>query len=335
MDIDLRHLRHARALAEHGHFGRAARSLGLTQPALSRSIAELERQAGTQLFDRRHSGIEPTDMGRLLLDRAAELLTRAVDLGREMASLQGRGAGALRVGAGTYPAAMVVGDALGALLRLHPDVEVRVVEDNVFNLVPLLRRRELDLVIGDVVAVAGDGEVQITPLASRQGYFVCRSGHPLLNVTPLRLVDILAVPLILASRNVSRRLAPFIAKARQSGSQVSSAPAVTCDSLEMMKTIAAVSDGVAILPLNFIATELAAGTLAVLPVVEPSVRVDFGIFRLTNRTPPPSAEAFMAFLTDADAAVTRQMAAIEKKLFGRPRQPRRPAARPGRPRRAT
>ncbi len=74
MDFDLRLLRHARALAEEGSFGRAARALHLTQPALSRSIQELERRTGIQLFDRNKGGVEPTDLGRVFLVHARELL---------------------------------------------------------------------------------------------------------------------------------------------------------------------------------------------------------------------------------------------------------------------
>lgn len=314
MEVDLRHLRHARALAEHRHFGRAARALKLTQPALSRSIAQLERLAGVRLFDRGPGGIEPTDMGRLLLDRATELLARATDLGREMASLQGHGAGALRVGAGTYPAGMVAGDALAALVRLRPEVQVQVVVDNVFGLVPLLRRRELDVVIGDVAAIAGDPEFHVTPLEPRQGYFVCRTGHPLLSATTPAMADILAYPVISSARNVARRLAPAVARLRQAGHAVAAAPTVTCESLEMMKTIAAGSDGVAILPLNVIARELEAGTLAVLPVADPALQADFGLFRLAQRTPPPSAGDFTRLLLEADARVSQTCSRLEQKL---------------------
>lgn len=325
MNLDLRHLRHACALAEHRHFGRAARSLRLTQPALSRSIAALEHQLGVRLFDRGPGGIEPTDMGRLLLDRAAELLTRAADLGQEMKSLQDRGAGTLRVGAGTYPAGMVVGDAVAALIRLRPDVQVRVTIESVLTLVPLLRRRELDVVIGDVTAVAGDAEIQITALATRQGYFVCRAGHALLALAAPAIGDILAYPVISSARNIVRRLAPAVATTRQAGKPVAAAPAVACESLEMMKVIAAGSDAVAILPLSVVARELEEGTLAALSLVEPSVRVEFGLIRLANRTPPPSAGDFTSLMLEADAGVTRVTAALEQSLFGR-----RTAGRPGR-----
>jgi len=315
MDIDLRHLRHARALADHGHFGRAARALGLTQPALSRSISELERRVGTSLFDRNPAGVEPTDMGSLLLQRADELLARATDLGREIESLQGRGAGALRIGAGTYPAEMLVGDALAALLNHRPDVQVRVIVDNVVSLVPLLRRRELDVVVGDATEFADEPEFHITPLSPRQGYFACRAGHPLLRELSVSLRDVVKFPLVFTSRLTPRLLGPIIGAARQSGATDSpSAPSVTCESLPMMKRIVAGSDAITILPLAEVNRRSMPGKLEVLPLVEPWLRATFAVIRLARRTPPPSTEVFMKLLVQADAELTRATAAAEEKL---------------------
>ena len=84
MDFDLRLLRHARALGEERNFARAARTLRLTQPALSRSIQDLERRTGIKLFDRNKGRVEPTDLGRIFLAHARELMGRAEALDREV-----------------------------------------------------------------------------------------------------------------------------------------------------------------------------------------------------------------------------------------------------------
>ena len=316
MNIDLRHLRHARALAEHRNFGRAARALRLTQPALSRSIAQLENLVGARLFERNSTGIELTDTGSLLLDRAVELLARADDLGREMASLQGRGAGVLRIGAGTYPAEILVGHALAALLQRLPDVQARIEVENVVQLIPLLRRRDLDLVIGDATQLADDPEFIITALTPRQGYFVCRAGHPLLKQSRLTLEDVMAFPLVFTGRLPPRLLGPIVAASRRpdrTGDR-RSLPSVTCESLAMMKTIVAASDAVAILPLGAIGPEVGSDSLAVLPLVEPWLYGNFSIIRLARRTAPPSSEAFIQLLLEADAELTRVTEEVHRKV---------------------
>lgn len=336
MTIELRLLRHARALAEHRNFGRAARTLRITQPALSRSIAQLERQVGTRLFDRTATGVEPTAMVSLLLDRAVELLARSDDLGREMAVLQGRGTGSLRVGAGTYPAGILVANALAALLKADPAVEVRVTVENVASLVPLLRRRELDLVVGDATAFEDDPEFQLTPLATRQGYFVCRTGHPLLQHPSPQLADVVGYPLVSTARLTPRLLAPLMAASRrhEGRPEQRSVPAVTCESLAMMKAIVAGSDAIAILPLGAIATEAASGALGVLPLVEPWLHARFAVIRLARRTPPPASEAFVRLLVETDQELTRITEGVEAQIARKPRrsyrqrQPRAPASRP-------
>jgi len=319
MDIDLRHLRHARALAEHRHFGRAARSLRLTQPALSRSIARLEQQAGTRLFERGSTGVEPTDAGHLLLERAIELLASAANLGREIESVKGLGLGELHVGAGTYPAELLVGPAMGALLRQYPAVRARIVVDNVLNLIPLLRRRDLDIVIGDASQLARDSEFQITPLAPRQGYFIGRSGHPLLERAALTLATILEFPLVTTSRLTPRLLAPLARAAGGSGTSAEasprSVPAIACESLSMMKSIVTSSNAIGILPLGVVVPEVTAGTLVVMPVVEPWLHGNFALVRLARRALPLAGEKFWQLLLEADAELTVVTQKAERTLL--------------------
>ncbi len=90
--MELRHLRYFVRVAELEHFGRAATKLNVSQPALSQQIAELEREIGVALFERRPRGVLLSDAGRLMLTRAREILaavdtavedTRDVGLGRK------------------------------------------------------------------------------------------------------------------------------------------------------------------------------------------------------------------------------------------------------------
>ena len=73
MPLELRHMRHVIALAEHGSFARAATALGLSQSALSRSIQSVEREVGSSLFVRTANGVEPTDSGRVFVARIRQI----------------------------------------------------------------------------------------------------------------------------------------------------------------------------------------------------------------------------------------------------------------------
>lgn len=87
--LDLRLLHQAVALARHRNFARAAESLRLTQPALSRSIAGLEAGLGEKLFNRTQQGVEPTAFGQMLLSRAQTLLEGATELERDFQLMRG------------------------------------------------------------------------------------------------------------------------------------------------------------------------------------------------------------------------------------------------------
>mgnify|MGYP003488757155 CR=1 FL=1 len=82
MPLEVRHMRHVIALAEHGSFARAATALGLSQSALSRSIQSVEREIGSSLFVRTASGVDPTDGGHVFIARVRQLAQLTDDLDR-------------------------------------------------------------------------------------------------------------------------------------------------------------------------------------------------------------------------------------------------------------
>ena len=91
-------LRQAVALAEQGSFRRAARTLGVSQPALTRGIQSLEASLGAQLFDRRSTSVTLTQFGELVIGRIKAMLATEADLRRDIALMRGldTGTSALR-----------------------------------------------------------------------------------------------------------------------------------------------------------------------------------------------------------------------------------------------
>ena len=179
MDFELRLLRNALTLSEHRNFARAAKALHLSQPSLSRSIQSLEQQAGVQMFERNPRSVEVTDAGEIFLKYAHQVMAHSADLSREMDLLKGLAKGELQIGVGTYVSVQYVDIAVGRIVRDHPNVRLRLANDNWSNLLPLLRQRELDLAVVAVGGIAEDEEIQITRLSKRQGYFAVRPEHPL------------------------------------------------------------------------------------------------------------------------------------------------------------
>jgi DNA-binding transcriptional LysR family regulator len=138
MAFELQQLRQVIALAEHGSFVRAAAHLHISQPALSRSIQNLERQFGNELFLRSSGGVVPTDLGRLYIERARDLLRMADELAGEAVRHAGLRTGRVDVGGGPYPAESFLGPAVARFVEQFPRVGVHLHSGNWDDLVQLL-----------------------------------------------------------------------------------------------------------------------------------------------------------------------------------------------------
>jgi LysR family transcriptional regulator, hydrogen peroxide-inducible genes activator len=115
--VNLRDLRYILAIAEHGHFGRAAEACSVGQPTLSGQVRRLEDYLGVALFERQTRGVVPTDVGRRVLDHARQALAHADAIEAEARAARDPFAGPLRLGViptlGPYLMPLVFG-SLGA-----------------------------------------------------------------------------------------------------------------------------------------------------------------------------------------------------------------------------
>jgi LysR family hydrogen peroxide-inducible transcriptional activator len=145
--ITLRQLRYLVALAEHRHFGRAADSCAVTQPALSMQIRDLEKHLGIALVERRPNDIMLTDLGIDVARHAEQVLLAARDL-EDFARHHGRVlSGRLHLGIIPTLAPYVLPKVLPELHRLFPDLRVKLRETQTRVLLDELNRGILDAVM--------------------------------------------------------------------------------------------------------------------------------------------------------------------------------------------
>lgn len=126
MDVELRHLRCLVAIVDNGGFTGAATELGLSQPAVSRGLATLERELGVRLLRRTTREVVPTAAGVRVLARARRLLTDAEDLIRDARG----GIGRLRIGHAWAAMGEHTVEFQHRWAALHPDVELHLVRTN-------------------------------------------------------------------------------------------------------------------------------------------------------------------------------------------------------------
>ena len=145
--MELRTLRYFLAVAREGNMTGAANVLYVTQPTLSRQIADLERELGVVLFERTNRACVLTADGMRLRQRAEEILALVEQTERELADREGGVAGSVRIGAGETRAMRVVLSAFSQLRGAYPDVTIDLCTGNADAVEERLERGLLDFAL--------------------------------------------------------------------------------------------------------------------------------------------------------------------------------------------
>lgn len=160
IDLTLRQLRFTLALADSGHFGRAAEACGVTQPALSQQIRQIEAGFGVKLFERTTRAVRPTPFGHEFLARAARVVAGADALVGFAQSPGGRPARPLRFGMIPTIAPYLLPDIHPALRHALPDVVIAAREARTDTLLQGLENGEIDLALIATEPPAGKRHVE-------------------------------------------------------------------------------------------------------------------------------------------------------------------------------
>jgi DNA-binding transcriptional LysR family regulator len=189
MSMQLRDIDYFAVVARHGHLGRAAEALGLSQPALSMSLRRLERSAQAKLVKRTPKGVELTPVGAALVSHVNRLQLAREDLAREVADLaQGR-SGHLRIGASPSNADAYLPEACSALLMEAPKVGLNVAVLDNDALLPALRKGELDIALTHEPQLSQPGLV-LEPIRHDEFVVFCSAEHRLARRKSVTLEDL-------------------------------------------------------------------------------------------------------------------------------------------------
>lgn len=167
------------AVAEVGSLRGAARQLSLAQPAITRSIQELEHSLGAQLFVREARGVRLTSIGETFLGRARNILGEVRRAEETVRQHQDSVEGQLVVGLSTAAHLGIAGEVLRPFQRRYPRVRLRFIEGFLPTLEADLRNGTVDLYVGPVVAEHQPSDLQFVKLFDNRRVVVARNGHPL------------------------------------------------------------------------------------------------------------------------------------------------------------
>lgn len=247
---DLRQLRQFIAVAEHLHFGRAAATLHISQPPLSRSIQDLEAKLGAKLLERSRRKVELTAAGAWYLEEARQVLVRLERAGRSVAERSAGGTGALRIGFVTIADYSVLPGLLSRFKAAHPGVSLALRELVTEIQLEALGSGDLDLGFvlpplpaRDVESITVNREPLVVALPGRHA--LARERGPL-GVRALAEEPFVMVPATLA-RGLSDVVLGVCARA-------GFAPRIAQEAVQMQTVVSLVSSGlgVAIVPASLL-----------------------------------------------------------------------------------
>jgi DNA-binding transcriptional LysR family regulator len=194
--MELRHLRYFVAVGEEQHYGRAARSLHVAQPALSRQIQDLEKELGFELFERLPRGVKLSAAGKLFLEDARRILQEVSEAGIRAGRLASGRSGTLRVGFTENSSWRgVVPDSFRRFREQQPDAELQLQPEASLAQIDAIRSGRLDAGFVNFMPKS-DPELDQILVARQHVELAAPQGHPLTRLRTLRLRDLTEAPFI-------------------------------------------------------------------------------------------------------------------------------------------
>jgi molybdate transport repressor ModE-like protein len=296
MALEPRQLMHLSIIADHGSFSRAAAAVNMSQPALSSSIAQLERTVGARVLERGRQGARLTEIGSVLVRHARALQSQLAHAAEEANLKKLGGDGPLKIGVTPVTAATLVPQALGRLHRENPNISVSILEGVLDEAMTALHEGEVEIVVGPIAVYPASRDLVEEPLVSDPLGIVMRARHPLARHRSLSLKSLREVSWALPSeRSAFRRQleALFVTAGVQWPTLC-----LTTNSMTALKAIVMNSDAITIMPRRLIPLETKTRRLTCVPLRDTGRERTLGMTWSRRRGLSPIAQRFVGLLRE-------------------------------------
>ncbi|SPJ22658.1 LysR family transcriptional regulator [Palleronia abyssalis] len=291
-------LRLLAALRETGQIGAAAAHVGMTQPAASRLLSQLEAMIGTPLYARHSRGIALTEAGSVLADQAMTTLRGLDQAAEKMAQLRGGTRGHVRIGSVTGPSLELLLPVLREARLAFPEVEVTVRVETSDRLAEALLADDLDFYIGRIPDGADARPFAIDMIGAEPISLLVRLDHPLVNRQNITLEECLSYDWVMQPPGgLLRRTAETYLLERGHA-----LPRRVIGTTSILFTLALINETNAVAPLaravaQFFIERAALGSrLEVLPAAMDMAVKDFGLVRRADDDPRPVTDRILNLL---------------------------------------
>ncbi|CAG1006681.1 MAG: LysR family transcriptional regulator [Rhizobiaceae bacterium] len=287
------------ALCRTGNYSWAARDLGVSRPSVHRSINDIERVAGFDMFSRSARGIEPTQAGDLFR-RSVLLAFEELRQGlEEIELLQGRDVARVVVGSLPLAHSFILPRVINDLAVIRPDVRITVRDGSYGDLLHALRYSEIDILVGALRTPLPVDDVEQESLYVDRLAIVARAGHPLAARERVDAAALARFPWVTPSPDIPTRKhfdALFDGADLETPTRI-----VETSSLVLMRGLLMGSDRLAIISRHQVAKELEDGSLAALNFPLAGSERDIGIATRRGWSPTATQTLFIRMLREVCA----------------------------------
>jgi len=300
--VKLNQIRNIIAVAERGSLRSAARHLGVAQPAITKSIRELEGELGATLLERHSKGIVLTPMGAIFLQRAKVIQNEVQRASDEISQLKGEVHGKVTIGLSTASHIALLPNALVDFRQRYSETKMEIIESLFSSAEAALKNGTLDCYIGPLSEESLTGELLAEKLFDNNRAIFCRKDHPLaaaLSLAELTSADWIATSITV---NPAEELGPIFARYNLPEPTI----ALQAHSALTMIAAAAYSDLLTMLPIQWTEFPWSNNLLQRIHIKERLVAPSMYIVRRANLPLTPAAEFFCDMVRRASEETQRK-----------------------------
>jgi molybdate transport repressor ModE-like protein len=297
--LKLRQLRLLVAVGTHGSIQNAARTLGISQPAATKMIQDLELDFEVKLFERNNRGVVPTVFGETLIRHGKLIFSQISNAAQELDDLSEGNAGRVIVGTLLAASSNLIPGAIKHLLNERPNVAIKIVEGTNEVLMPGLLSGEIDMVVGRLPSHRHREKIQQEKLFEDHVLAVVGAQHPLASKTGVNFAQTRPFGWILPplETTLRRQVDHFFVGQQQY------VPSVSIESVSYLTNRALLNarDLIGLMPAEVVTDDIRHGHLVQLDWVVPFGRGPVGVSLRSDDTLSPAGRAFKAALHQVSA----------------------------------
>ncbi len=302
------------ALLKLGSFRKAAQSQNISQPAFSRSIANLEHSLGVKLFHRHSTGVFPTVYGESLKTHGNRILMSVSDFESQIRLTQKLGIGELKIAMGAYAAEISGHTAVGKLISKFPHIRCKVTVTDWDLIEGIIQMHQADIGLVEMGLFQSNNNLIFEPLPKHQFVFFCRSGHPIFDKLQIKKEDLVEFPLVM-TKLPDRLASVFPGRLFHDKHTQEMVPSIEIQNTPLSRKIIVESDAIsACVPIQ-IKRELSEGIFSIIPIYEPWMTTNYGFVLSKDRAISPSVENFMLFAKEIEKKNETENEALIKKFL--------------------